>query len=212
VTVLITAELQDAESNRARIFPVQPASRAMPIASAAGPAAPRPDPTLPPLRRTGPRTGAASGVLITEISGFRPLSSSGFPWTFACPERRSFILVAVDPATRHIAFVTGFAPQGPRAPRRPAGPAAWRAGERQKRCQSGVRQQVRVVEHGAHLRRGMRQSHLRGVRSNGPDGSVVTPIIPSQRAPFHFNADNIELSSVDPGLRSPGPSGRVSWR
>ena len=64
---------------------MQPASRAVPIASAARPAAPRAEPALPPRSRTGPRTGAASGVLITAISGFRPLSSSDFPWTFAWP-------------------------------------------------------------------------------------------------------------------------------
>jgi len=67
------------------IFPVQPASRAVPIASAAMPAAPLAEAAFPPRSRTGPRTGAASGVLITEISGFRPLSSSDFPWILACP-------------------------------------------------------------------------------------------------------------------------------
>ena len=59
--------------------------RAAPIASAASPAAPRAEPALPPRSRTGPRTGAASGVLITEISGFRPLTSRFFPAIFACP-------------------------------------------------------------------------------------------------------------------------------
>ncbi len=59
--------------------------RAVPIASAVRPAPPRAEPAFPPRSRTGPRAGAASGVLITEMSGFRPLSSSSLPWTLAWP-------------------------------------------------------------------------------------------------------------------------------
>src|SRR5438067_2523021 len=78
------------------IFPVQPASRAVPMASAASPAAPRAEAAFPPRSRTGPRTGAASGVLITEISGFRPLS--GWPRKFvggSCGFRQRFVLKGV---------------------------------------------------------------------------------------------------------------------
>ena len=81
---------------------MQPHSRAVPIASAARLAAPRAEPAFPPRSRTGPRTGAASGVLMTEISGFRPLTSTGLPCDLRVPERGAFLLVAVDPVLRGV--------------------------------------------------------------------------------------------------------------
>jgi len=67
------------------IVPVQPQARAVPMASAARLAAPRPDAALPPRRRAAAITGADSGVLTTAASAFSPLTSTDFPWIFVCP-------------------------------------------------------------------------------------------------------------------------------
>jgi len=82
---LVTAALQNAESIRTTIVPVQPASRAVPIARAARLAAPRAEAALPPRSRVAAITGAAIGVLTTAASAFRPQTSSELPWSFVCP-------------------------------------------------------------------------------------------------------------------------------
>jgi len=48
-------------------------------------AAPRPEAAFPLRSLTAPMTGADSGVLITQASTFRPLTSSDFPAIFVCP-------------------------------------------------------------------------------------------------------------------------------
>ena len=67
------------------IVPVQPQSRAVPMARTARLAAPRAEAALPPRSLVAAITGAASGVLITAASAFRPRTSSDFPWIFVCP-------------------------------------------------------------------------------------------------------------------------------
>src|SRR3984893_8178979 len=66
-------------------MPVQPASRAVPMARAARLAAARPEAAFPPRSRVAAITGAAIGVLMTAASAFRPRTSSDFPWIFVCP-------------------------------------------------------------------------------------------------------------------------------
>ena len=67
------------------IVPVQPQSRAVPMAWAARLAAPRAEAAFPPRSRVAAITGADSGVLITAASAFRPRTSSDFPWIFVWP-------------------------------------------------------------------------------------------------------------------------------
>ena len=67
------------------IVPVQPHSRAVPMAWTARLAAPRAEAAFPPRSRVAAITGADSGVLITAASAFRPRTSSDFPWIFVCP-------------------------------------------------------------------------------------------------------------------------------
>ena len=67
------------------IVPVQPQSRAVPMACAARLAAPRAEAAFPPRSRVAAITGAASGVLMVAASAFRPRTSSDFPWIFVCP-------------------------------------------------------------------------------------------------------------------------------
>ena len=67
------------------IVPVQPQSRAVPMARAARLAAPRAEAAFPPRSLVAAITGADSGVLITAASAFRPRTSSDFPWIFVCP-------------------------------------------------------------------------------------------------------------------------------
>ncbi len=55
------------------IVPVQPQSRAVPIACTARLAAPRAEAAFPPRSLVAAITGAAIGVLITAASAFRPL-------------------------------------------------------------------------------------------------------------------------------------------
>lgn len=78
------------------------------------------------------------------------------------------------------------------------------AGECQERGQPGAGQQVRVVEHGAHLRGAVRQLQLQlqGALSKRADGASDTHIIPVQRVPFPLKAGKPRISWVDPGLRS----------
>jgi hypothetical protein len=82
---LITAALQNAESIRTTIVPVQPQSRAVPTDCAAMLAAPRAEAAFPPRSLVAPTTGADSGVLMTAASVFRPRTSTDFPWIFVCP-------------------------------------------------------------------------------------------------------------------------------
>ena len=67
------------------IVPVQPQSRAVPMACTARLAAPRAEAAFPPRSRVAAITGADSGVLITAASAFRPLTSSDFPWILVWP-------------------------------------------------------------------------------------------------------------------------------
>jgi hypothetical protein len=109
---------------------------------------------------------------------------------------------AAIPATRHVTFVTAPEPQGTagqharqqfRQPRAP--------GEGRQRRQANVRDQVRVIEHRARIREGVRQSHVKGVLSDGPDGSVEYSHHPSSEGTFSFKCRQTRgLSSVDPGL------------
>ena len=69
------------------MVPVQPQSRAVPIAWTAMLAAPRAEAAFPPRSRVAAITGADSGVLTVAASAFRPLTSSDFPWIFVCPNR-----------------------------------------------------------------------------------------------------------------------------
>ena len=66
-------------------MPVQPAARAVPIASAIIEAAPRAEAALPPRSRVAAITGAASGVQIVAASTFRPRTSRLLPWILVCP-------------------------------------------------------------------------------------------------------------------------------
>jgi hypothetical protein len=74
-----TAALSDAGSIPTMMVPVQPQSRAVPIAWAAMPAAPRAEAAFPPRSLVPAITGAAIGVLITAASAVRPRTSSDFP-------------------------------------------------------------------------------------------------------------------------------------
>ena len=67
------------------IVPVQPQSRAVPMARAARLAAPRAEAAFPPRSRVAAITGAAIGVLMVAASAFRPRTSTDFPWIFVCP-------------------------------------------------------------------------------------------------------------------------------
>ena len=66
-------------------MPVQPQSRAAPIACTARLAAPRAEAAFPPRSLVAAITGAAIGVLITAASAFRPRTSTDFPWILVCP-------------------------------------------------------------------------------------------------------------------------------
>ena len=59
--------------------PGQPHDRAVPIACAANPAAPRAEAAFPPRSRVAAITGADSGVLMSAASTFRPFTSGDFP-------------------------------------------------------------------------------------------------------------------------------------
>lgn len=67
------------------IVPVQPQSRAVPMAWTARLAAPRAEPAFPPRSLVAAITGAAIGVLMTAASAFRPLTRTDFPWIFVWP-------------------------------------------------------------------------------------------------------------------------------
>ena len=67
------------------IVPVQPHSRAVPMARAARLAAPRAEAAFPPRSRVAAITGADSGVLTIAASAFSPRTSSDFPWILVCP-------------------------------------------------------------------------------------------------------------------------------
>jgi hypothetical protein len=67
------------------IVPVQPQSRAAPIAWTARLAAPRAEAAFPPRSRVVAITGAAIGVLIVAASAFRPRTGSDFPWILVWP-------------------------------------------------------------------------------------------------------------------------------
>ena len=77
-TAPMTAALQEAESSRTMIVPVQPQSLAVPAARTARLAAPRAEAAFLPRSRVAAITGAAIGVLITAASAFRPRTSSDF--------------------------------------------------------------------------------------------------------------------------------------
>ena len=66
-------------------MPVHPAARAVPAASVIMEAAPRAEAALPPRSRVAAITGAASGVLITAASTFRPRTSRPLPWILVNP-------------------------------------------------------------------------------------------------------------------------------
>ena len=93
---------------------------------------------------------------------------------------------------------------------RAAGPAGPHAGEQvrqpgapgkgHQRGQAGVRQQVRVIEHGTCFPAAMRQLHLRGVLSNRAGGSVSNSHYPRSEGTFSFKCWQTRgLSPVDPG-------------
>jgi hypothetical protein len=67
------------------MIPVQPASRAAPIASASSEAAPRAVLALPPRSLVAAMTGAQSGVLTAAASAFSPRTSTALPWIFVWP-------------------------------------------------------------------------------------------------------------------------------
>ena len=93
---------------------------------------------------------------------------------------------AAMPPIRQETFAAAPEPQGPpgRTPREQVRqPGA--VGEGHQRGQAGVRQQVRVIEHGTRFIKTVRQSHLQGVLSNWLLEASNTPIIPGQGAPFH---------------------------
>ncbi len=64
---------------------MHPVARAVLTETAAKLAAPREDAALPPRSRVAAITGAASGVLITAASAFRPRTSRLLPWIFVWP-------------------------------------------------------------------------------------------------------------------------------
>ena len=66
---------------------VAPQSRAVPMAWAAKPPAPRPEGAFPPRSLVAAAAGAASGVLIAAISAFSPLTRTDLPRIFVCPKR-----------------------------------------------------------------------------------------------------------------------------
>jgi hypothetical protein len=64
--------------------------------------------------------------------------------------------------------------------------------------QAAVRHEIRVIEHGAGPRGGMRQSHLRGVLSASGDGSVENYHHPSSEGTFRVAApETTPISPVD---------------
>jgi hypothetical protein len=67
------------------IVPRHPQARAVLMACAAMLAAPRAEGALPLRSLVAAITGAQSGVLMTAVSAFSPLTSSDFPWIFVCP-------------------------------------------------------------------------------------------------------------------------------
>ena len=74
------------------MVPVAPQSRAVPMARAARPSAPRAEGAFPPRSRVAAATGAASGVLTAAISAFSPRTSTDVPWVFVWPKRATSLL------------------------------------------------------------------------------------------------------------------------
>jgi hypothetical protein len=64
---------------------VAPQARAVAMAWAARLAAPREEGAFPPRSRVAAATGAASGVLTTATSAFKPRTSTDLPWIFVWP-------------------------------------------------------------------------------------------------------------------------------
>ena len=65
--------------------PVQPQSRAVPMAEVTTLAAPRAEAAFPPRSRVAAITGAGSGVLMVAASAFSPRTSRDLPWILVCP-------------------------------------------------------------------------------------------------------------------------------
>jgi hypothetical protein len=67
------------------MVPVAPQSRAVPMACAARPSAPRDEGAFPPRSLVAATAGAASGVLTAAMSAFSPRTSTDLPWIFVWP-------------------------------------------------------------------------------------------------------------------------------
>ena len=79
------------------ISPLHPVSRAVPMASAANPAAPRAEFAFPPRSRAAAITGAPSGVQMVAASAFRPADQQALALDLGVPERGALLAVPVDP-------------------------------------------------------------------------------------------------------------------
>jgi hypothetical protein len=77
-------------------------------------------------------------------------------------------------------------------------------GQPQRRHQTGVRHQIRIIKPHARLGRPMQQSHLRSALSTMGSGALATPIFPGQRAlllirhaPGHSSGGGSRLSTPE---------------
>ena len=67
------------------MVPVTPQARAVPMAWAARPSAPREDGAFPPRSLVAATAGAASGVLTVPMSAFSPRTRTDLPWILVWP-------------------------------------------------------------------------------------------------------------------------------